>query len=221
MCSVVVPAGAMVGTGRAEGGDVRLAHLSDHHLRSGPLGSAPARGLHLALTRVLALDPCPDRVVITGDLAERGDPEGYEQLAEMLERYPLAVHLTTGNHDDRAALESAFGGTPYLGDRFRDVVDGDATLVVLDSLDDRPGTDHVSGWLGEEQLAWLDDVLEARRDRPAVLALHHPPAPIGVPFLDAMRLRDVDALAAVVARNPQVVRGLARPLPPPRPPRVA
>jgi Icc protein len=209
MCSSVVLAALSSGAGRAEGGDVRLAHLSDPHLRSGPLGSAPAHGLHLALARVLALDPRPDRVVITGDLADRGDPGSYAQLAQLLERYPLPVHLTTGNHDDRAALESAFGGTPHLGDRCRDVVDGDATLVVLDSLDDRPGTDHVSGWLGEEQLAWLDDVLQTRRDRPAVLALHHPPAPIGVPFLDAMRLRDADALAAVVARNPQVVRVLA------------
>ena len=194
---------------RTRGGTIHLAHLSDPHLRSGPLGAAPARGLHLALARVLALDPRPDRVVITGDPADRGDPESYAQLAELLEGYPLPVHLTTGNHDDRAALESVFGGTPHLGDRCRDVVDGDGTLVVLDPLDGRPGTDHVSGWLGEEQLAWLDDVLAARQDRPAVLALHHPPAPLGLPFLDGMRLRDADALGEVVARNPQVVRVLA------------
>src|SRR3954452_3657360 len=170
MRSSVVLAALSSGARRAEGGEVGLAHLSDPHLRSGPLGSAPAHGLHLALARVLALDPRPDRVVITGDLADRGDAESYAQLAGLLERYPLPVHLATGNHDDRAALESAFGGTPHLGDRSRDVVDGDATLVVLDSLDDRPGTDHVSGWLGEEQLAWLDDVLQARRGPPAVLA---------------------------------------------------
>src|SRR4051794_19875958 len=209
MRSSVVLAALSSGAGRAE----RRGRASGSSQRSSPpvrsAGLGPARGLHLALARVLALDPRPDRVVITGDLADRGDVESYAQLAELLEGYPLPVHLTTGNHDDRAALESVFSGTPHLGDLCRDVVDGDVTLVVLDSLDDRPGTDHASGWLGEEQLAWLDDVLAARRDRPAVLALHHPPAPIGIPFLDGMGLRDAGALAAVVARYPQVVRVLA------------
>lgn len=188
---------------------MRLAHLRDPHLSSGSSGAAAARGLQLALTRVLALDPRPDRVVITGDLADRGDPDGYLQLAGMLERYPLPVHLTTGNHDDRAALTSVFGGTTRIGDECRDVIDGDATLVTLDSLDDGPGTDHRSGRLGGEQLAWLDAVLQERPDRPAILALHHPPMPIGVPFLDAMRLQDADALGAIVARHPQVVLLLA------------
>src|SRR3954451_14280645 len=96
---------------RTPGGSMHLAHLSDPHPRSGPLGAAPAAGLHLALARVLALDPRPDRVVITGDLADRGDPESYRQLTELLDRYPLPVHLATGNHDDRAALESVFSGT--------------------------------------------------------------------------------------------------------------
>ena len=194
---------------RTQGGDMRLAHLSDPHLRSGPWARLPPAA---CISRwpgcwpsILVRTAWSSPVTSPDD----GEAESYAQLAELLEGYPLPVHLATGNHDDRAALESVFGGTPHLGDRCRDVVDGDVTLVVLDSLDDRPGTDHASGWLGEEQLAWLDDLLAARRDRPAVLALHHPPAPVGIPFLDGMRLRDADALAEVVARHPQVVRVLA------------
>src|SRR3954453_19690734 len=102
MRSSVVLAALSSGAGRAEGGGVLLAHLSDPHLRSGPLGAAPARGLHLALARVLALDPRPDRVVITGDLADRDvfDPaRGHVRLIEGLK--PLddepVLHKTSHN----------------------------------------------------------------------------------------------------------------------------
>jgi Icc protein len=80
---------------------VLLAQLSDPHLTTGPLSAEPASGLYTALGRALALEPSPDCVLISGDLADHGQREEYEALREILAGIPVPVHLMAGNHDDR------------------------------------------------------------------------------------------------------------------------
>ncbi|GAA3481589.1 phosphodiesterase [Streptomyces yanii] len=185
-----------------------IAHLSDPHITTGPLAGPPAEGLHRALGRVLMLDPQPDCVVITGDLTDRGSPEEYRALREVIQRFPLPLHLAVGNHDDPTGLLAEFADTRFVGDgtQAHYAVDYPAfTLVVLDSkVPHAPG-----GHLGASQLEWLDGILAHRPETPAVVCLHHPPIAVGIPFLDGMRLDDAEDLAAVLARHDNVARVLA------------
>lgn len=168
----------------------------------------PAAGLRRALAQVLTLDPPPTCVVVSGDLADHGAPEEYELLREIVDGFPLPLFLVTGNHDDRENLVAAFGGGAHLGggaSAHYAVEYPELTLVVLDSL--VPGAP--GGLLGAEQLDWLDTVLARRPDVPALVCVHHPPVPLGLPFQDGMRLDDGAELEAVVAHHPNVARVMA------------
>jgi 3',5'-cyclic AMP phosphodiesterase CpdA len=185
-----------------------IAHLSDPHVRAGAAGAETAIGLHRALGRMLTLDRRPDCVVITGDLVENGRPEQYDVLVDVLGEFPVPVHVTAGNHDDPDLLERRFAGTPQLGGgdrRFYAVDYDDAVVIALHS----PEPQGPAGRLGTEQLAWLDATLARRPQTPAFVCLHHPPARVGIPFLDGMGLRDADALREVLTAHPQVTRVLA------------
>jgi 3',5'-cyclic-AMP phosphodiesterase len=187
---------------------VLIAHLSDPHLRTDVLAGEAAGALWLALGRVLALEPRPDCVVITGDLTEFGRVDAYRQLRELVGAFPLPLYLVTGNHDDPAAMLEVFGGTPFLGGgrSAHYAVDHPGfTVVALDSW--RP--DGPAGRIGAEQLEWLDDVLGRRPEAPAFVCLHHPPVAVGIPVLDGMRLEDGPALGAVLGRHRNVARVLA------------
>ncbi len=176
-----------------------IAHLSDPHLTSGPTAAGPALGLELALRRAASLGPPPDCVVVTGDLADHGAPVEYAALRQILDGFPLPVHLAIGNHDDRKAFLEEFGGSRYLagGSQSYYAIDyPEATLLVLDSKAD----DTASGQLGSTQLGWLAKELARRPALPPLICLHHPPVPVGIPVLDAIRLTDANALQDVLAR---------------------
>jgi 3',5'-cyclic AMP phosphodiesterase CpdA len=184
-----------------------LAQLSDSHLRAGAEGDAAAAGLTAAIDRVLALDRLPDAVLVSGDLVDSGGADEYTRVRELLARLPMPVRVMIGNHDDRAELCATFD-LP-APDGFVQYVDqlGPLRLVCCDTI--KPGVDD--GAYGPERLAWLRDALAADRETPTIVALHHPPLPIGIAGLDALGLPLADrrALATLLAEHDQIQRVVA------------
>lgn len=144
-----------------------------------------------------------DAVVVSGDIAEGGEPGAYGLFAEVAAPITAPIYVMPGNHDDREAMRAAFAAAGYFpatGSLHYAVDIGEVTLVALD--DHVPGAGH--GLVSPEQLEWLDATLSARPERPALLFLHHPPFAAGVTFMDAIRLRAAEALEQVVRRNANV-----------------
>jgi 3',5'-cyclic-AMP phosphodiesterase len=178
-----------------------VAHVSDTHL--GNDVQDPGDRLAAVMEHLLALDPSPDVLVVSGDVADHGLPEEYAAARAWLDRWPGRLAICPGNHDVRDDFVAG------LGLPARSVVEvGGHRFVMLDSLIDAAEEERIDeGRLGEEQLAWLDRQLAAS-DSPAFVVLHHPPVTIGIDLMDPIRLLDGDALAGVVGAHPHVVATL-------------
>lgn len=179
-----------------------IAHVSDTHLLAGgrlQYGVVDTVGhLELALERLGRIHPAPQALVFTGDLADRGEPDAYRQLRDLVE--PVAASMGAqvvwcmGNHDDRDAyargLFEAESATPDVLDRVYDV-DGLRIVAIDTSV---PAYHH--GEIDDAQYDWLASVLATPAPHGTILAMHHPP--IAVPMLPAaaiIELADQDRLA--------------------------
>lgn len=189
-----------------------IAQISDLHIkRPGALAYRKvdtAAYLTHCVARLNALNPRPHAVIITGDLVDQGEPEQYVHLKSLLAPLAIPYYLLVGNHDDRQALRDTFSDREELQASKAFVqyaVDlGPLRLIALDSM--VPG--QSAGLLCDTRLAWLGEQLEAARDMPVIVALHHPPFVSGIGHMDALRLEpaSADQLARLIARYPNVER---------------
>jgi len=158
-----------------------------------------------ALRCLTRLEPAPDLVLITGDLAEGGTEQSYEKLEEALAMLDAPYFLAVGNHDRREAVRRVFSGLPYMpksGPIQYTVEDYPVRLVSVDTLDEGRG----GGCLCSERIAWLDGELARRPETPTLLFMHHPPFTSGIDWMDASRFRGVEPLAGLLRRHRQVRR---------------
>ena len=177
-----------------------IAHLTDTHFGNRPGVAERNRRVVEAVVRL-----APDVVIVTGDVADHGTAEEYAEAREVLGALPGPVLWCPGNHDVREAFARAVFGAPSHEplDYVLDV--GGFRFLMLDSLvPARDGRRIDHGELGAATLAWLDAEL-GDSAQPSFVCLHHPPVPMGIDWIDAIRLRDGDRLEAVVARHPHVL----------------
>jgi len=189
-----------------------LAQISDLHVKQpGALAYRrvdTAACLARCIARLNALAPRPDAVIMTGDLVDCGSPEEYAHLKSLLATLDLPYYLLVGNHDARDALRDAFPERAELragGAFVQYAVDvGALRVLALDSM--VPG--QSAGTLCDARLAWLEAQLGAARDKPVVIALHHPPFDCGIAHMDEIGLAPAAStrLEALVAQHPNVER---------------
>lgn len=188
-----------------------FAHLSDVHLGQDRAGDGGVRARERAERVLRALDRLPgalDAVVLTGDIADHGTPEEYEEAAKLLADSRHTPLLCPGNHDVRGPYrEGLLDGDPADDSPVNalHVLPG-AVFAMLDSS--IPG--RGDGRLDDATLAWLDRSLaEVPRDRPAFVCFHHPPVPLHGRYVDPIRQFGEERLAEVVARHDHVAALLA------------
>ena len=189
-----------------------IAQISDLHVMpKGELANGrvdTATMLRNAVVHLNGLDPQPAITLITGDLADKGQPAAYANMREILADLKTPFYVIPGNHDKIDAFREAFADQPYLpttGDRIQYVVDTlPLRLVAIDSV--VPG--RTRGALSADRLDWLDHTLALRPDAPTLVMMHHAPFIMGLEHLDEVYMDNIADLERVIARHPQVQRVL-------------
>ncbi|MEV1170224.1 metallophosphoesterase [Nonomuraea sp. NPDC049784] len=174
-----------------------IAHLSDIHI-----GATP-QSIGRATSVMRYLDALPydlDAVLVTGDIADHGLAEEYEETRKLLtSRHPVLVG--PGNHDEREQFRRVLLGErrPDGGPINQVLHTARAVYAMCDSS--IPGED--AGHLDDETIGWLEGVLDGT-DLPVFVAFHHPPVILHSPPVDSIRLHAHEPLAELLGRHPNV-----------------
>jgi Icc protein len=189
---------------------ITIAHVSDVHLDG---RSRAHERTEKVLGFLRSAGSQIDVVLVTGDIADRGRPQEYEEAKALLD-LPLPVLLLPGNHDVRSAFADGLLGRGFPGDARQDPRTGPddeinqlATVAGVDFLlcdSSIPGQD--GGRLSDSTLDWLERTLTGRGGgAPALVCFHHPPVDLHLPHVDPIRQVGEERLAELVRRHPNVV----------------
>ena len=202
---------ANIETAAAEVDADLIAILNDTHIGAQhPAGASIPTNLRNTIEWLLALPKMPASVIINGDLAlkdgQRGDYEHFARLITPLRDAGVPLHLTMGNHDDRAVfydvLKTEKPESPAVESKHVGVVQlPGMNLFLLDSL---KATMVTQGLIGDMQMAWLTKLLDQHADKPALLFAHHNPRLGGDPLHFPGGLEDSEPLWKAIAARKHV-----------------
>lgn len=187
-----------------------VAQISDTHIcLPEPEDSHRLQDLSLAVDMLNLLDPQPDLVIHSGDVSHNATKEEYLAAKELLDDLKAPLIVIPGNRDRREMMRTVFGSNigegncePYI----QYVLDEwDTKLILLDTLDegDRLGT------FCDKRLGDLARILDADKDKPTVIFMHHPPYDVAeAPEPFQFNSQDtLDKLSNILETNSQI-RGI-------------
>lgn len=187
-----------------------IAQITDLHLGFDPddPDEFNRRRLDAALRRLRELDPRPDLLLVTGDIADNGDDAvSYRRWKGAIADLPFPVWPLMGNHDSREPFLALFPETPH-DDGFIQyaIEDHPLRILVLDTLE----VGRHGGGFCETRAAWLAARLDEAPGRPTLIALHHPPIDTGIAWLtENPEAEWIGRLRAVVEGRANIVAMIA------------
>ncbi|WP_169565701.1 metallophosphoesterase [Neptunomonas japonica] len=174
---------------------LRIIQVTDCHLQAskGDLFKEenPEQRLLAVLEDVKANHPCPELLLLTGDLAHHGYSTAYNRLQSYTKDMAAAIRWIPGNHDDAGKM------LEYQSLSGKVVVEGAWCVILLDSTSEPDGVG--GGALSSAQLSWLDEVVAEYPNHYLLIGMHHPPVKVGSRWQDAIMLANAGAFWAHVS----------------------
>lgn len=181
---------------------LHVIQLSDTHLMDSPSQTLGGVNTQETLTAVIAdillRKINPDMILITGDLSQNGAKASYQRLAKTLAHVPCKVYYIPGNHDDTDEMnqwlysKNSCPQNVILGKYWQ--------IILLDST--APGLED--GFLAEVDFTHLEYALQKKPKHFTIIAIHHPPLPVGAHYMDEIRLINSEVFLTKIKYYPQI-----------------
>ena len=183
----------------------KILFISDPHICAPGekiIGLDPSLRLRVVLEAATTAHPDAQALVLLGDLTHHGRADEYQELHRILDDFTVPVIPMIGNHDRRNAFQARFPDAPRTASghvqQWRDF--GRHRIITMDSLDGPPyPMGHHAGLLCPERMSFLDEALETRAGRHAIVCIHHPPFQTGVVGMDRIKLANGPAVLDLLA----------------------
>jgi 3',5'-cyclic-AMP phosphodiesterase len=189
-------------------------HISDTHIHQNPdynndyADITPHIGARALVKHLNDLAFTPDFVLHTGDVAYNPDPDAYVTCKAILGQINYPVYYVVGNHDESNSLKQ-YLQPPALQQQPKPYFDFEINGVQIIFVDSNGPAEPPAGYITEEQLTWLNQLCSADDDRPLIIAAHHNPLSVGIPWLDEfMAVVNGDQLHAAILPARERLRGV-------------
>lgn len=178
-----------------------VAQITDTHLfadrHQDMKGCVTAQTLQAVLDRLNLVQPKPDLLLLTGDLSQDETWASYAALRDRITPLGIPAYWIPGNHDIPAVMQQVLVSDLISPEKSWQRAGWNC--ILLNSAQPH----RVEGELSSETLDWLEQQLQ-QSSLPTLIALHHPPLPIGVAWMDQIGLHQPQRLLETIDRHPQV-----------------
>lgn len=165
-------------------------HISDTHINPDTRYNkdyapyTPIIGAKALVESIKNLPFSVDFILHTGDVIYDPHESAYEAVREVFSPIDSPIYYLAGNHDHNDGLQRQL-----MGCKDADVIphyhyEFEVNGVQVVCVDSNGPAELPAGNVTDEQLDWLNTLCTAHDDRPMIVAIHHNPIPVDVPWLD-------------------------------------
>ena len=149
-------------------------------------GTVTAESLQQVLDHYAMAEWRAQRVLVTGDLIQDDSAVAYDRFRDLLLPLNLRIHCVPGNHDVRDLMKAICCRPPFSYCAYEEI--GNWLIVGIDSC----VKEGAGGEVSRDELDRLSDIVVRSPARHVLVALHHPPVPMGSKWLDTVGLENGD-----------------------------
>ncbi len=141
-------------------------------------------------------------IIISGDIANNGEIESYEQLATMLNGIETKIILFPGNHDNPNNLESILTNNKnYIISPKNPIIISTWKFLYVDTVVKQKNYGHISYTAIER----LKKTLSSNKEKNICLLMHHNPFNIGIDCVDKYKIDNFNNTVGTLTENVKLI----------------